>query len=144
MIAHLLLSNGMEFTGEAVGAQGTAFGEICFNTAMAGYQEILTDPSYSEQIIVMTYPEIGNYGINKYDFENEKVYAKGMIMKNYCYNDSHYLAEMTLSDYLKSNNVIGISGLDTRKITTVIREAGTMSCLITTENNNILAPIFDS
>ena len=134
MIAHLLLSNGMEFTGEAVGAQGTAFGEICFNTAMAGYQEILTDPSYSEQIIVMTYPEIGNYGINKYDFENEKVYAKGMIMKNYCYNDSHYLAEMTLSDYLKSNNVIGISGLDTRKITTVIREAGTMSCLITTEN----------
>ena len=134
MIAHLLLSNGMEFEGVSVGADGTAFGEICFNTSMAGYQEILTDPSYSQQIIVMTYPEIGNYGINKNDFENEKVFAKGMIMKNYCYNDNHYLAEESLSDYLKSNNVIGISGVDTRRITTVIRDSGTMSCLITTEN----------
>lgn len=133
MIAHLLLSNGMEFEGVSVGAEGTAYGEICFNTSMAGYQEILTDPSYSEQVIVMTYPEIGNYGINRYDFENEKVFAKGMVMKNYCRNESHYLSEMTLSDYLKSNNIIGISGVDTRKITTTIRENGTMSCLITTE-----------
>ena len=133
MIAHLLLSNGMEFEGISVGAEGTTFGEICFNTSMAGYQEILTDPSYSEQIIVMTYPEIGNYGINKNDFENEKVFAKGMIMKNYCYNESHYLANQTLSDYLKNNNVIGISGIDTRRLTTLIRESGTMSCLITTE-----------
>lgn len=133
MIAHLLLSNGMEFEGVSVGAEGTAYGEICFNTSMAGYQEILTDPSYSEQVIVMTYPEIGNYGINRYDFENEKVFAKGMVMKNYCQNESHYLSEMTLSDYLKNNNIIGISGVDTRKITTTIRESGTMSCLITTE-----------
>ncbi|MCR4880364.1 MAG: glutamine-hydrolyzing carbamoyl-phosphate synthase small subunit [bacterium] len=134
MIAHLLLSNGMEFDGVSVGAEGTAYGEICFNTSMAGYQEILTDPSYSEQIIVMTYPEIGNYGINRNDFENEKVFAKGMVMKNYCYNYSHYLAEQTLSDYLKCNNVVGISGVDTRRMTTIIRESGTMSCLITTEN----------
>ena len=90
MKAKLLLDNGMEFEGVSVGAEGTACGEICFNTSMAGYQEILTDPSYSEQIIVMTYPEIGNYGINKYDFENEKVFAKGMIMKNYCWEDRHY------------------------------------------------------
>ena len=133
MIAHLLLSNGMEFDGISVGAEGTAYGEICFNTSMAGYQEMLTDPSYSEQVIVMTYPEIGNYGINRYDFENEKVFVKGMVMKNYCQNDSHYLSEMTLSDYLKKNSVIGISGIDTRQITTTIREAGTMSCLITTD-----------
>ena len=134
MIAHLLLSNGMEFEGVSVGAEGTAYGEICFNTSMAGYQEILTDPSYSEQVIVMTYPEIGNYGINRYDFENEKVFAKGIVMKNYCQYESHYLAEMTLSQYLKNNNVIGISGIDTRRITTTIRETGTMSCLITTES----------
>ena len=134
MIAHLLLSNGMEFDGVSVGAEGTTFGEICFNTSMAGYQEILTDPSYSEQVIVMTYPEIGNYGINRNDFENEKVFAKGMVMKNYCYNESHYLAEQTLSDYLKSNNVIAISGVDTRQITTVIRSSGTMACLITTQD----------
>ena len=134
MKAKLLLDNGMEFEGESIGAQGTAFGEICFNTSMTGYQEILTDPSYSEQIIVMTYPEIGNYGINKYDFENEKVFAKGMIMKSYCYNESHYQAQETLSEYLKDNNVIAISGVDTRRITTIIREKGTMSCILTTEN----------
>ena len=134
MIAHLLLSNGMEFEGVSVGAQGTSYGEICFNTSMAGYQEILTDPSYSEQIIVMTYPEIGNYGINKYDFENEKIFAKGMVMKNYCYEDSHYLSTETLSDYLKNNNVVAISGIDTRRITTLIRSSGTMACLLTTEN----------
>ncbi len=134
MKAKLLLSNGMEFAGESVGAEGTAFGEICFNTSMAGYQEILTDPSYSEQVIVMTYPEIGNYGINKYDFENEKVFAKGMIMKNYCYDESHYLSQETLSDYLKQNEVVAVSGIDTRRITTVIRNSGTMACLLTTEN----------
>lgn len=134
MKAKLLLDNGMEFVGESVGAEGTAYGEICFNTSMAGYQEILTDPSYSEQIIVMTYPEIGNYGINKYDFENEKVFAKGMVMKNYCYNESHYQAEETLSAYLKDNNVVAISGVDTRQITTTIRETGTMACLLTTED----------
>ena len=133
MKAQLLLDNGMIFEGISVGAQGSAYGEICFNTSMSGYQEILTDPSYSEQIIVMTYPEIGNYGINKTDFENERVFAKGLVMKNYCIQDSHYKSIETLSDYLKANNIIGIYDVDTRKITTTIRETGTMSCLITTE-----------
>ena len=76
MIAHLLLSNGMEFDGISVGAEGTTYGEICFNTSMAGYQEILTDPSYSEQIIVMTYPEIGNYGINRNDLKMRRFLQK--------------------------------------------------------------------
>ena len=133
MNAKLLLDNKYIFEGISIGAQGTAYGEICFNTSMAGYQEILTDPSYAEQIIVMTYPEIGNYGINQTDFENERVFAKGFVVKNYCKQESHYKSTQTLSNYLKENNIIGISNVDTRKITTIIREKGTMPCLITTE-----------
>ncbi len=131
-MAKLLLTNGMIFEGESIGAEGTAFGEICFNTSMAGYQEILTDPSYAEQVIVMTYPEIGNYGINPDDFESDRVSARGFVIKNYCEHESHYKSSINLSDYLKKNSVVGISGVDTRYLTTVIREAGAMNCVITT------------
>lgn len=130
--AKLVLANGLIFEGESFGAQGTAFGEIVFNTSMAGYQEILTDPSYAEQVIVMTYPEIGNYGINKDDFECGKVYAKGFIVKNYCEHESHYKSVQTLSDYLKLNNIIAINKIDTRYLTKIIRESGDMNCAITT------------
>lgn len=130
--AKLLLENGMIFEGESIGADGTSFGEIVFNTSMAGYQEILTDPSYSEQVIVMTYPEIGNYGINKDDFECGKVHAKGFIVKNACENDSHYKSVQTIADYLKQNNVVAISKIDTRYLTKIIREGGDMNCAITT------------
>lgn len=131
--AKLVLANGMIFEGESIGAKGTALGEIVFNTSMAGYQEILTDPSYAEQVIVMTYPEIGNYGINKDDFESGKIHARGLIVKNYCENESHYKSILTLSDYLKQNNIIAMSKVDTRNLTKIIRENGDMSCAITTE-----------
>ncbi len=133
MKARLLLDNGMIFEGENFGADGTAFGEICFNTSMAGYQEILTDPSYAKQVIVMTYPEIGNYGINKDDFESSRVSATGLVVKNYSENESHYKSYIKLKDYLKQQNVIGISKIDTRRLTTVIRESGAMNCVITTD-----------
>lgn len=131
-MAKLLLTNGMVFEGLSLGAEGTSYGEICFNTSMAGYQEILTDPSYAEQVIVMTYPEIGNYGINKDDFESDKVSARGFIIKNYCEHESHYKSSINLSDYLKKNGIVAISGIDTRYLTTVIREAGSMNCVVTT------------
>ncbi len=133
MKATLLLDNGMILEGENFGASGTAFGEICFNTTMAGYQEILTDPSYAKQVIVMTYPEIGNYGINKDDFESSRISATGLVVKNYSENESHYKSYIKLKDYLKQQNVIGVSKIDTRQLTTIIRETGAMNCVITTE-----------
>lgn len=133
MKARMLLSNGMVFEGESVGAEGINFGELVFNTSMSGYQEILTDPSYAGQVVVMTYPEIGNYGINNDDFESSKVQPHGFIMKNYSEKDSHYKSAQTLSSYLKNNNVVAISGVDTRSLTRIIREVGSMYCMITTE-----------
>jgi len=134
MKAKLLLNNGMIFEGESVGAKGTSYGALCFNTAMNGYQEILTDPSYAEQIVVMTYPEIGNYGINEFNKENNKTYAKGLIMKNYCFAENHYLADDTLSNYLKANNIVAINGTDTRELTKTIIKQGYINSLITTED----------
>ena len=128
----LILENGMIFEGESIGAEGTSYGEIVFNTSMVGYQEILTDPSYAGQTIVMTYPEIGNYGINKDDFESGKIHAKGFIVKNMCEHESHYKSYISLSDYLKQNNIIGLKGIDTRYLTQVIRNCGAMNCAVTT------------
>lgn len=128
----LILENGMIFEGESIGADGTAYGEIVFNTSMEGYQEILTDPSYAGQTIVMTYPEIGNYGINKDDFESGKIHAKGLIVKNLCEHESHYKSALPLAEYLKQNNVVGLKGIDTRYLTQIIRNEGSMSCAITT------------
>lgn len=132
MKARLLLEDGTLFEGESFGAQGTNYGELVFNTSMTGYQEILTDPSYAGQIITMTYPEIGNYGINKDDFESEKPATMGLVVKNYCQKDSHYKSNQTLSQYLKSKNIIAISGIDTRSLTKRIRENGSMRAVITT------------
>lgn len=128
----LILENGMIFEGESVGADGVSYGEIVFNTSMVGYQEILTDPSYAGQTIVMTYPEIGNYGINRDDFESGKVYAKGFIVKNMCEHESHYKSYVSLCDYLKQNNIIALKGIDTRYLTQIIRNYGAMNCAITT------------
>lgn len=128
----LLLENGMIFEGESIGADGTSFGEIVFNTSMCGYQEILTDPSYFGQTIVMTYPEIGNYGINREDFESGKIHAKGLIVKNMCSYESHYKSYIPLSEYLKQNGVIVLKGIDTRYLTQIIREKGSMNCALTT------------
>lgn len=128
----LILQNGMIFEGESVGADGTSYGEIVFNTSMEGYQEILTDPNYAGQTIVMTYPEIGNYGINKEDYESGKIHAKGLIVKNLCEHESHYKSVSSLSDYLKQNNIVALKGIDTRHLTQIIRDNGTMNCAITT------------
>ncbi len=128
----LILENGMIFEGESVGADGTSFGEIVFNTSMEGYQEILTDPSYAGQTIVMTYPEIGNYGINRDDFESGKIHARGLIVKNMCHNESHYKSYISLADYLKQNNIVALKGIDTRYLTQIIRNHGAMNCAITT------------
>ncbi|MBP3581691.1 MAG: orotidine-5'-phosphate decarboxylase, partial [Clostridia bacterium] len=95
----LVLENGMIFEGESIGADGTSYGEIVFNTSMVGYQETLTDPTYAGQTIVLTYPEIGNYGINKEDFESGRIHAKGLIVKNLCQNDSHYKSALSLGEY---------------------------------------------
>ena len=128
----LILENGMIFEGESIGADGTAYGEIVFNTSMVGYQEILTDPSYAGQTIVMTYPEIGNYGINKDDFESGRIHAKGLVVKNLCEHESHYKSAVSLNEYLKQNNIVGLKGIDTRYLTQIIRNNGSMNCAITT------------
>lgn len=133
MKATLLLEDGTRFEGRSFGASGTHFGELVFNTSMTGYQEILTDPSYAGQVITMTYPEIGNYGINDDDFESETPAARGFIVKNYCEKDSHYKSARTLSSYLKKNKIVGITGIDTRALTRKIREKGCMNCVVTTD-----------
>lgn len=132
MKASLLLDDGTIYEGESFGTEGTNFGELVFNTSMTGYQEILTDPSYAGQIITMTYPEIGNYGINADDFESEKPAAMGLIVKSACEKDSHYKSKETISQYLKRNNIIGISNIDTRALTRKIREFGCMNAVVTT------------
>ena len=129
----LVLENGMIFEGESIGADGTTFGEMVFNTAMEGYQEILTDPSYAGQTVVLTYPEIGNYGINKDDFESGKIHANGLIVKNFCENESHYKSYIALDEYLKQNNTMCLKGIDTRHLAQIIRDNGSMKCAITTE-----------
>lgn len=133
MLATLILEDGTVYKGEQFGAFGTKIGEIVFNTSMTGYQEILTDPSYANQIIVMTYPEIGNYGINEEDFESIGPRCLGMIVKNACKNDSHYKSKETISKYLERNGIIGIEGIDTRSLTIKIREKGVMKCMVTTD-----------
>lgn len=133
MPATLILEDGTVYKGEHFGAFGTKTGEIVFNTSMTGYQEILTDPSYANQMIVMTYPEIGNYGINEEDFESISPKCLGFIVKSNCKNDSHYKSNQKLSDYLEKNGIIGIEGIDTRSLVIKIREKGTMKCMITTD-----------
>lgn len=132
MKAYLLLKDGTIYEGESFGAEGTNFGELVFNTSMTGYQEILTDPSYAGQIITMTYPEIGNYGINDDDFESEKPACMGFIVKSACEKDSHYKSGQTISQYLKKYGIIGVTGIDTRALTRKIREFGSMNAVVTT------------
>lgn len=129
----LYLENGLTFYGTSFGAKGTAVGELVFNTSMTGYQEILTDPSYAGQVINMTYPLIGNYGVNKEENESDKVYARGFIVKSVCETPSNYMNEETVDSMLKGMGIVGICGLDTRKITKIIRDCGAMKCVISSE-----------
>lgn len=133
MKASILLEDGTIIEGDSFGSEGTTFGEIVFNTGMTGYQEILTDPSYAGQIVVMTYPLIGNYGINAEDVESDSVKAEGFIVKQLSDIESNWKSDNNLSDYLKENKIPGIAGIDTRALTKKIRNQGAMNCVITTE-----------
>lgn len=129
--ALLALEDGTIFYGESIGASGKFLGEAVFNTAMTGYQEILTDPSYAGQIIVFTTPHIGNVGINFEDQESEKIWAGGVIMRSYSSYVSNWRSQATLKDMLVHQDKIGISGIDTRALAHHIREKGTQKCFVT-------------
>jgi len=135
--AILLLEDETIFESSSFGAKGQKCGEVVFNTSMTGYQEILTDPSYNEQIITMTYPLIGNYGTNKTDWESRKVFASGLIVKENCSYPSNWRNKESLSDYLESNNIIGIEGIDTRKLVKHIRTEGAMRGIISSTDLNV-------
>ncbi len=122
--AILALADGSIFQGFSIGASGHTIGEVVFNTAITGYQEILTDPSYSRQIVTLTYPHIGNVGVNEEDVEANKIHAAGLIIKDLPLLASNFRSKQSLSDYLKSENVVGIAGIDTRKLTRILREKG--------------------
>lgn len=130
--AVLALEDGRIFRGKSFGASGISFGEIVFNTSMTGYQEILTDPSYKGQIVVMTYPLIGNYGINKDDAESYRPFAEGFVVKEYSKIASNWRKDGSLSEYLRKNNILGIEGIDTRALTLHIRQSGAMKAVLST------------
>lgn len=125
--AILALADGSIFQGFSIGAPGHTSGEVVFNTAMTGYQEILTDPSYSRQIVTLTYPHIGNTGVNPEDVESTRIHAAGLIIRDLPLLASNYRSTQSLSDYLKSENIVGIAGIDTRKLTRILREKGAQS-----------------
>jgi carbamoyl-phosphate synthase small subunit len=131
--AHLVLADGTTYTGTAFGAIGTAIGEVVFNTGMTGYQEILTDPSYAGQIVALTYPLVGNYGVTPDDFESRRVQVSGFIVKEVADAPSNWRSQGTLHDFLATNNVVGIAGLDTRALTQKLRSVGVMMGALSSE-----------
>ncbi|MBV6322989.1 glutamine-hydrolyzing carbamoyl-phosphate synthase small subunit [Duganella violaceipulchra] len=135
--AILALADGTIFKGFSIGAAGHTTGEVVFNTSMTGYQEILTDPSYSRQIVTLTYPHIGNTGVNPEDVESSKVHTAGLIIRDLPLMASNFRSTQSLSDYLKAENIVGIAGIDTRKLTRILREKGAQSgaILVGTQGN---------
>lgn len=132
--ATLVLADGTVFRGKSIGASGATVGEVVFNTSLTGYQEILTDPSYTKQIVTLTYPHIGNVGANKEDVEAGKIYASGLIIRDLPMVHSSWRSEQSLSDYLASNNIVAIADIDTRKLTRILREKGAQAgCIIAGE-----------
>ena len=130
--AKLALANGNVFTGHAFGAEGEVHGEVVFNTSMTGYQEILTDPSYTGQIVTRTYPLIGNYGVNAEDVESRGLFLKGFVVKELCEFPSNYRSTESLDAYLKRNQIIGLQGIDTRALVRQIRTQGAMQSILST------------
>src|SRR5437667_7489501 len=129
-IAKLALEDGTVYTGRAFGAAGERFGEVVFNTSMTGYQEVLTDPSYKGQIVTMTYPHIGNYGINRDDEESKRPQVEGFVVREFARQPSNYRSHQSLDDYLKENGIPGIEGIDTRALVRRIRVRGAMNGVI--------------
>ncbi len=134
--AKLALEDGSVFTGTSFGAQGEVDGEVCFNTSMTGYQEILTDPSYRGQIVTMTYPQIGNYGVNKEDFESGKPHMAGFIVRENSRIVSNFRSSASLESFLAENNIVGLAGIDTRALVRKIRTKGAMKGVISTTDLN--------
>ncbi|MBF0459151.1 MAG: glutamine-hydrolyzing carbamoyl-phosphate synthase small subunit [Nitrospirae bacterium] len=142
--AVLVLSNGLVFEGESFGAEGETIGEVVFNTAMAGYQEILTDPSYKGQIVAMTYTQIGNYGVNREDIESKDgPKAEGIIVKECLDYPSNWRADGALGAYLNKHGVVGIQGIDTRALTVCLRDFGSMMGIISTESRHTPAMLLE-
>jgi carbamoyl-phosphate synthase small subunit len=137
MRALLALEDGKYFEGESFGATGTRIGEICFNTAMTGYQEVLTDPSYRGQIVAMTYPLIGNYGINSLDQESGSPHVRGFVIEELSEAPSNWRSEMSLDEYLRKWDIAGVQGIDTRALTRHLRTLGAMKACLTTEKMSI-------
>jgi len=137
--AILVLADGTVFRGVAIGASGSSAGEVVFNTAMTGYQEILTDPSYCKQIITLTCPHIGNVGVNTEDAESRQVFASGLVIRDLSMTVSNWRKTQSLPDYLKANNVVAIAGIDTRKLTRILREKGAQNGCIATGTDEVAA-----
>ncbi|QCI18707.1 carbamoyl-phosphate synthase small subunit [Buchnera aphidicola (Aphis nerii)] len=137
--AVLVLEDGTRFHGRSIGAKGTTVGEVVFNTSITGYQEIITDPSYSHQIVTLTHPHIGNIGTNKNDEESSKVHIRGLIIRDMSPISSNFRSEKSFSDYLKENNIIAISDIDTRKLTRILRTKGSQNgCIIENKKENYI------
>ena len=132
--AWLVLADGQVFRGRSFGAKGTVVGEVVFTTGMTGYQETLTDPSYYGQIVTQTFPLIGNYGVNSQDFESTQSYVSGYIVREWCNAPSNFRSEDSIDHFLKRHNIIGLWGIDTRRLTRSLREVGVMNGAITTED----------
>lgn len=137
--AVLALADGSVFQGFSIGAAGNTTGEVVFNTAMTGYQEILTDPSYSRQIVTLTYPHIGNTGVNREDVEASQIHAAGLIIKDLPRLLSNFRSQQSLSDYLKEGDIVSIAGIDTRKLTRILREKGAQNGAIVAGEADIAA-----
>jgi carbamoyl-phosphate synthase small subunit len=140
--AKLALEDGTVYYGDAFGASGEVDGEVCFNTSMTGYQEILTDPSYRGQIVAMTYPEIGNYGVNSSDLESERPHLAGFIVRNRSRRASNFRSEGALDEYLAKHGVVGIAGIDTRSLVRRLRDRGAMKGVLSTvdlDNDSLVA-----
>ncbi|KMQ80761.1 Carbamoyl-phosphate synthase small chain [Candidatus Burkholderia pumila] len=138
--ALLALADGTVFRGQSIGVPGSTIGEVVFNTAITGYQEILTDPSYARQIVTLTYPHIGNYGVNAEDVEATKVHAAGLIILDLPVLASNFRSEQTLADYLKAQGICAIAGIDTRKLTRILREKGAQNgCILAGSDNEAKA-----
>ena len=135
----LVLADGTVFRGMAIGASGSSVGEVVFNTAMTGYQEILTDPSYCKQIVTLTYPHIGNVGVNTEDVESRQVFASGLIIRDLSLSVSNWRSTQPLPDYLKANKVVAIADIDTRRLTRILRSTGAQNGCIATGTDEAAA-----
>ncbi|MFC2008985.1 glutamine-hydrolyzing carbamoyl-phosphate synthase small subunit [Chloroflexota bacterium] len=131
--AYLVLEDGTVFEGESFGAEGSSFGEVVFDTSMTGYQEMLTDPSFAGQLLTLTYPLVGNYGINPRDDESKQVQARALVVREHCATPSHFESVETLHEYLQRHGIPGVAGIDTRAVTRRLRSAGVMMGVVTSE-----------